>query len=259
MSLSTHSKFYYGYPVTTTSLYIDFNEGGSELTAELEIDAYSLTDFADALSVALNDAGALTYTVTVNRSTRQITIAATGNFALLVSTGSHAASTAFGTAGFTGANLTGAATYTGNLAAGTVYTTQFILQSYVAPQDFQAMLYGTVNKSASGKVEVVTFGTETFVEFNITLATSRVQEAGGIVRNNATGLSDLQSFMQYITTKGPLEFMPNEDAPETFITVILESTSEDSKYGLGYKLRELYGRGLPGYYETGVLKFRVIE
>jgi hypothetical protein len=39
---------------------------------------------------------------------------------------------------------------------------------------------------------------------------------------------------------------------------MLESTPEDAK-GLKYKLKELYGQGLPGYFETGVLKFRVLE
>lgn len=257
MSLTTHSKFYYDYVVSDDALYIDFSEGASELTATLDIGSYSLTDFVAELSRALNAAGALDYTVTLNRTTRKITIAASGDFELLVSTGSHEGTSAFGLAGFSGADLTGEDSYEG-AAAGSAYTTQFILQSYVSPDDFQDSTYGSVNKSASGKLEVISFGTETFVEANLKYATNYEHGADAPIRSNATGVADLRALMQYLTTKGPLEFMPDEDTPNTFYTVVLESTPDDNK-GLRYKLKELYGQGLPGYFETGTLKFRVLE
>ncbi len=258
MSLSTHSKFIYGFEVDADALNIDFNEGGSELTATLSIGVYTLTQFADELARALNEAGALTYTVSVNRTTRKLTIAAGSNFALLVSSGSHLGTTVFGIAGFTGSDRTGANSYVGNLAAGTEYSTQFILQSYVDPEDSQDNIYGTVNQAASGAIEVVTFGRLRFIEMNLKYATNVDHGSSNIIRSNATGISELRSLMQFLTTKAPFEFIPDEDAPNTFYSVLLESTADDSK-GLKYKLKEQYSQGLPGYFETGVLKLRVIE
>ena len=113
MSLATHSKFYYGFEIDETNQYLDFNEGSGELSAELEIGLYSFTDYCAELARALNAAGGSTYTVTGNRTTRKITIAATGTFSLLVSSGSHEGTSAFATAGFTGADRSGSASYEG--------------------------------------------------------------------------------------------------------------------------------------------------
>lgn len=258
MSLTTHSKFYYGYTVDDESNQIDFDEGGGELTAELEVGEYTMTDLATEIERALNAAGANEYTVTVNRSTRIFTVAADANFDLLVSSGSHAGTTAFTTFGFTGADRTGTDTYDGNAAAGTEYSTQFILQSHVSSEDLRGALFSTVNKSASGKSEVVTFGEEAFTEFNMKYVTDIAQGSGGPIRNRADGVSQLRTFMRHIITRAPVEFMPDEDTPATFESLELESTPEDQN-GLKYRLKELYANGLPGYFETGVLKFRVIE
>ena len=429
MSLLTHSKFYYGYEVTPAALYLDFDEGGGELTATLEIGSYTLTEFVAEVARALNEAGANTYTVTVDRATRIITIAADSSTDLLVEAGSHLGTTAWGLLGFTtnasiitggggggggfnfenvvnasttadtvtnttapgdvwnagatsvesaagdgyvefktnaidGGTMTGftegftgtfytqidyaiylpgpgenvqifesgaqvasgLGTYTnsdvmrverigttiyyknsgntiytsGNpsadplyfqtsingpsgapgdfggivdivtdfvstatdaiadVAAGSEYVTQFILQSHVKSEHSQGATYATLNKSASGKVEVVKFGDEYFMEANIKYATDYLYGASTPIRNNATGVADLNAFLIYLISKGPIEFMADEDAPETFEKMILESTPDDSK-GLKYKLKELYGQGLPGYFETGVLKFRVAE
>ena len=258
MSLTTHSKFYYGYSVDIDGYQMDFDEGGSELTAELTYGSYTLTEFVDELETALNSAGALTYTVTVNRTTQKITIAATGNFTLRITSGTHIGTGVFTLAGFTGANVTGAATYTGDSVAGSSYETQFILQSHIGSDDNRGNNYGTLNKSASGKVELISYGDLLLIEFNIKFATNSTFGAATPIRNNATGVADLRAFMQYLITKAPLEYMPDENTPATYQKVILESTPDDSN-GTRYKLKELYGIGLPGYFETGILKFRVVE
>lgn len=256
MSLTTRSKFYYDYEVTSSNYQLDFDEGGSELTAELSIGSYSMTDFAQEIEDALNTAGALTYTVTVNRTTRVITIAAGSNFTLRISSGSHAGTTAYTLAGFTGANQTGSNSYSG-AATGSVYAVQFVLQDYISSDDWVEAVEATVNKSASGKVEVVKFGDQNFVQMNIMYATSRNIGANSVIRYNATGHADLQDFMTYLITRGPVEFMPDEDTPATFQTLMLESTPDNSN-GVGYKLKEMTGKNLPGFYETGTLKMRVI-
>ncbi len=258
MSLQTHSKFFYGFTVSDENLNLDFDEGGSELTATLNIGDYTLTDYANEISRALNEAGAFTYSVSVNRTTRKITISAGSAFTLRIASGTHIGTTAFTTAGFTGANVTGSTSYTGNVEAGTEYTTQFMLQSYVGPEDFQDAIFGTVNQSASGAIEVVTFGQLRFIEMNLRFATDIDHGASTVIRTNATGVDDLRALMQFLTSKAPLEFMPDEDDPGTFFSILLESTTDDQK-GLKYKLKEQYDKGLPDYFDTGVLKFRVIE
>lgn len=255
--INTFSVFYYGFDVDGENNLIDFNEGGSELTAEVAVGSYTAEEFAVAVKTALDGAGALVYTVTFNRTTRLITIAASGTFSLLVSSGSHASNSAFGLLGFTGANRTGAATYTGNLVSGDMYEPQFKLQDYVSSEDLQQAVDATVNRTASGRVEVVKFGTEKFMECNIKFITD-ISQDGGVLKSNASGVTDARRFLRYLVTKGPIEFMPDIDDPTTFQMMILESTAENST-GVGYRLRELYDKNLPGYFETGRLKFRVLE
>lgn len=257
MSLRTHSKIYYGFEVSAENQYLDFNEGGGDLAAQVAVGSYTLEQFAAAIEVAMNAVGTNTYEVTVNRTTRFLTIAADGDFDLLVTTGDHAGTSIFGTAGFT-VDKSGGDEYEADEAIGTAYSTQFIPQSYVGPDDSRASTYGTVNKSASGKIEVVSFGSEAFVEFELKWVNNYEQGAGGPIRDNPTGVQELRALMQFLITKAPFEFMPDEDDADTFITMFLESTDQDSN-GLKYKLKEQYGKGLPEYFDTGILKFRVLE
>lgn len=257
MSLKTHSLFYYGYVVTGDACIVDFKEGSSAaIFATLNLAGYSLTDFAVELARAMTSAGSQTYTVSVDRSTRKITISAASAFTLLIASGSHHGTSVFGVAGFTGSDTASGLTHQSN-AAGSSYKTQFILQSHIAPEDWQDSTYATVNKAASGKIEVVSYGQENFLQAEIKYATSINVGAGSQVRTNATGVDDLRALMAYLITKGPLEFMADESNPNTFITVLLESTPDDQK-GLKFKLQEMYAVGLPGFYQTGSLLFRVI-
>lgn len=255
MSLSTRSSFYYGFVIDNDNYLMDFDEGGSELTAELNFGDYSLSDLLVELKRALEAEGALTYTVTVNRSTRKITIAASGTFSLLVSSGSHA-SNVYDTIGFTGSDRTSAATYTADSASGSSYLPQFNLQKYVPPEHSKKKNNVTIQESASSDVEVVYFGNVQMMEADIQWATSIGQPSNGPITTNYTGVDDLNSFMTFAITKAPFEFMPDKDSPNTYYKVILESTPEE-KNGTAYKLKE--NQRAPGYYDTGTLIFRVIE
>lgn len=260
MALTTRSQFYYGVEITSANNLIDFREGAPNLVATLRIGAYSLTDLAVEVARALNAAGDMDYTVTLDRDTRALTIAASGAFDILAGTGISLGASALPTLGFdSGSNYTAAIShsYTGN-AVGSVYRPQFILQNHVSSEDFRRAADATVNRSASGRVEIFSFGEEKFVEFNIRYATDIAQPAGGPIENDATAIEKLRLFLRHLTSKFPVEYMPDRDDPDTFETLILEKTPEDSK-GVGYRLRELYGEGLPGYFETGVLTLRVIE
>lgn len=257
MSLTTLSKFYYGHTVTDANNKINFKEGVPELTATLNIGSYTLTDYAAEVKRALDAAGALTYTVSVARSTRVLTVSAGSNFSLLTTSGSNASITAFTMMGFSGADKTGASTYSGAAGSGSVFTPQFILQDHISSDDWQQSVDAVVNKSASGQIEVVRFGVESFVQFKIRYATNIAQPSAGPITNSSTGLTDLRTFMQYIITKAPIEYMADKDTPTTWQDLILES-NPDSQTGTGYKHKELYDRGMPGYFETPILKMRVV-
>ena len=259
MSLSTHSAFYFGFNVTTSNNKIDFDEGGGELTATINVGSYTLTDFATAIETALNNAGAFTYTVTVTRATRKLTIAsADGNFSLLAATGSSVTVSTWSLMGFAATDLSAAATYTSDGNAGSSYTTQYILQDYIKTTDWQGAANATINRTASGRVEVIQFGSEEFMQCEFKFINDITQPSTGPIRNRASGVSNFRTFMQALVTKAPIEFMADEDTPATFEKMILESTPA-SKDGVTYKLKERYDIGLPGYYDSGVLVFRVVS
>lgn len=255
--IETLSKFYYIDPIDENNLNLSFDEGSGEVIAEVAVGDFTMTELASAIQDAMNLAGDETYVVTFLRDERKFKIeCTTGTFSLLISGGSSGNSI-FPLIGFTGSDTVSAASATGNGNAGTEYKTQFALQSYTDQEDFQKALYVSVNKSASGLIEVVKFGTEKFFEFNIMFATNIVQ-LDSAIRSSATGLTDLRLFMRFATTKRKLEFMPNADVPATFYTVLLEKTEAD-KDGTGYQLKEMYTKNLPGYFETGELRFRLVE
>ncbi len=259
MSLRTHSLIYYGLTITEDNYQLDFTDGMDDYVAEIGLGAYSLEQLADEVASALNALGSpIAFTTSVDRATRKITIAGDGAFILLITSGAHFGTSIFNTLGFSGADTTLTTSHQGGQGAGSAYATQFICQSHVSSDDEQAAAYGTINKSASGKIEVVSFGTEEFTEFELKYITDVSMPSGGPIRTNASGVDNLRSLMQYLITKGPIEFMEDEDDSGAFETLILESTPDDSK-GLKYKLKEMYGIGLPGFFETGVLKFRVTQ
>jgi hypothetical protein len=259
MALSTFSAFYFGIEIDSTNQNLNFDEGGGELSAVIEPNTYSLTDFLVAIKTALDAASTLPqeYTVTVDRDTRQITISSVGAFDLLVLTGSQLGSSPWTIMGFTGgADLTGLTTYTGASGAGSEYITQFALQDYVESQDDQERLDASVNESASGAVEVISFGIKKIFNMSFMFITDKPQD-GKVIRNNSTGRADARAFFLEITKRGALEFMPDIADRSTFFEVVLESLPGNTK-GVGFKLKELTGQSLPDYYEIKNVKMREV-
>jgi hypothetical protein len=256
--INTWSKFYYGFEITAENQTLDFSEGAGELAAEIAVGSYTPSEFTQALKIALDTAGSLTYTVEFDRTTRQLTIESDSNFSLLPFTGTHLGSGPWTLMGFSlSTDRTGASTYTGPSPAGDVYEPQFKLQEYVSSDDYQQAADSTVNRTASGRVEVIKFGIEKFMECNLMFATEIPQD-GSVLKSNLTGVTDLRRFLQFLVTKAPVEFIPDSSSPESFEKMILESTPE-SQNGVGYRLKEMYDKGLPGYFQSGKLKFRVVE
>ena len=257
MSLKTFSTFYYGQEITIDNYIINFDEGIGELAAEVAVGTYSLTQFAEAIESALNTAGTLVYSVTVNRQTRQITISASGVFTLLIATGSSVATSPFSLMGFNGGDLSGSNSYTGDSGSGYEYRPQFILQDHVPPENFKRNVQATVNEAASGLVEVVRFGSVRFLQANIMFITNLPMD-GKVIRNNPNGVDDANQFMDFITKIAPIEFMADVGDRNIFKTIQLESTPQ-SKDGIDYTLKELYDRNLPEIFQTGILTFRVLD
>lgn len=254
MSIFTTPVFYYGYTVTVNDIYLNFNEGGPELTALITAGTYSFSLLANEIALKMNGVGGQVYTVTANRDTRTYTISADSNFSIFFDTGANAGLSIASVIGFSDADLSGTNSYTGN-PAGSEFIPQFPLQNYVALEDFQEAAQASINESASGNVEVYSIGTRKFTEFNIGPTTDNPMRKGGLITNDSGAVGKLRSFISFCTTKSPIEFMPDQNSKSSFSTLILETTPTSST-GTGFKLKELYGRGLVGFFETGRLKFR---
>jgi hypothetical protein len=78
------------------------------------------------------------------------------------------------------------------------------------------------------------------------------------IETDLSGVSNLRSFMEAITLKSTIEFIPDRDNPTLFTKCLLEST-RSSRDGTGFQLKEQYGMGLPGFYETDTLRFREVS
>lgn len=130
------------FVVDTSNNKIDFNEGSTELTATVASGSYTATTLAAAIKAALEDAGALTFTVTFSTTTAKFTIAASGTFALLWNTGTHKAADIHTMCGYSAlADDTSAATYTADtVAIGSAYVHNFEFADYT--EDFFTLITG---------------------------------------------------------------------------------------------------------------------
>lgn len=256
-ALNTHSKFYYGWKITTANKYLDFNDGAVKV-AELKVGSYTSAALAIEIKKKLDALSSIDFTVSFNRTTRKFTISGTATFSLLCGSGVNTAQSPFDLLGYTAIDKTGAASYLAQNVSAYEYKTQFYLQSYKDTSTNRKAIDGTINKSASGTIEVIKFGNERFMECEMNFITNLIQETGSIVRTNQTGREDFIQFIEYCTEKSDIEFMKNENDPSEFQSFILESTEVDSK-GLDYDLIETYDKGLPYYYKSGKLKFRLIS
>lgn len=256
-ALKTYSAFYYGFTVDNTNKYINFKEGGGELTAEISIGSYTLTQYLLEVASAMNAAGANTYSLSVNRQTRIVTLTSSGSFDLLFGSGSNSGESAASLLGMSASDSLAITSKVGIQGAGYAYFPQFFLQNYQPSILNKKAAFATVSKSASGRVSVQKFGDERFMECNIRYITDIPQPPNGPVQTNVNGVDDTLDFLEYLITKAPVEFMENLNDASVFEKFILERTPT-SQDGIGYELNERFDMGLPYYFDTGVLTFRVI-
>lgn len=256
MALSTYSKFQYGWEITTANRYIDFDDG-SVKSFMIAVDKYSPTELAQELASKFNANSSLDFTVTYDSVTRTFAISASASFELLFLTGTNNAETACAVFGFNKLDLSGDDSYVSDFASGVEYSPQFILQSYMPTSNNRRAIDGIVNKSASGVIEVIKFGNERFMSCEMLFITNIVQDSSSIIRTNKTGVEDFISFIEWCTDKGSVAFFEDENL-ESSQDLILESTEKDQK-GLDYELKENYDKGLPEYFSSGKLTFRLVE
>lgn len=261
--IDSYSSFYYGYQITAQPYngYMNIDEGGGEITIEVPVGSYTLQTLAEAIRNALLTQGTLEYSVSVDRSTRKITISATASFDLLTNSGSNLGSAIWDLIGFdTTADKTGGSSYESDLPSGDAYYPQFPLQSYVSDEDLQAYNQSTKNVASNGTtVEAINFGIARFVEMDIKFITSRLDIADGVlIKKNSAGLEDARRFLKNITKLNEFEFMPDKDIPGDYKRCIVERMPEFEQ-GTGYRLRELFNENLRDIYETGIIRLRVIE
>lgn len=254
MSIFTKPVFYYGFTVTTNDIYINFDEGLGELTALVSAGRYSFEGLTQAVASALNSIGGQEYTVVTNRDTRRYTISAPSNFDLLFGTGSNSGLSIRDVMGYSQTDKTGSNSYTSENTAGSEFIPQFPLQNFVAPEDFTEFASANVNESGSGLVETYSIGTRSFFEFNMRpITNNRLRNY-----NNQSAIEQAREFLNYCITKGELEIMRDGDSKNSFETILLERSATSST-GTGLKLNELYGNGLTGFFESGLLRFRKVN
>jgi len=260
MAISTFPQFFFDIEITVDNQNINFDEGAGELTAVLPIRSYSASEIVAQLKVSLDAASTdpLVYTVTLNRSTRQIIISSTANFDLLTNTGSQVGTSPWTLLGF---DITvdhlGAMTYTGESGLGSLYTCQFPPQDYIAPGFRENEIQPSVNEAAEGDLEIISFGTRKFTSFELLFITNR-DLGDKKFFFNPNGVDNALDWLRVAVKRSLMEFMPDRLDPNTFFKVQLDRTDESSN-GTGFELKEETARSLPEFYRTGILTFRIVE
>lgn len=251
--------FVYGFSFDSSNNKFDIDEGAGQIAVTIPVGAYTATKFCQQLQKALNTVGTLGYTVSLDRSDFSITITCqTGTFRILGGTGASITTSCLSIMGFDMVDTAIAAEHVSG-QIGKIYRVQFPVQSYVPPGKNKSLTNATVLKSASGNnVSIQYFGEERFTEMDIRLINSISQPPGSPLRSNSEGVEQATDFMDFCIELNPVEFIPDETAPEVFHRVRLDQTPE-SQSGTGYKLKEHWDMNLPNYFYTGVLKFRIIE
>lgn len=252
MALSSQSLILYGYSVDVSNCNIDFqsSSGGPVLTAVVALGAYSLTSLLTAVVAALNAADpSNTYTSNADRTLmggtqNRVTISTNGVFlSLLFGTGPNTSTSIASLIGFNPTNYTGLTSYIGAQTTGTVLIPQYYGYSYSDPT-LQSKVFGAVNVSAAGVKEAVVFNIQQFVEVQFKY------------ESKANATTAWNSFFLWAIKQQPFDFTPQITQPSTFYPVTLEQTEAEAN-GLAYKMPEMLPE-FPNFYQTGMLKFRVV-
>lgn len=253
MALQDKSLFLYGFTVTPTNQYIPFLNvnAGTEIDAIVPTGQYTLATLCTAISAAMNAADtANTYTCTAARTfgsnlQNRITISTSGAFlTLLWGTSSFSAASIRDLISFGHSNLTGSTSYTNSLSSGTAVATSWYGFNY-QPPSVNLKTIGSVNISANGTKETVSWSVQQFIEVEYKY------EAQAYV------LATWQPLAAWMAQGMPFDFTPQINQPPTFYSCTLEKSPGDSK-GLGFMMKEM-APDFPFEYTTGQLQFRLLS
>jgi hypothetical protein len=249
--------FLYGFDITGANQFLDFKTGPSApiKTAVLRVGNYTLTGLCAELKRAMQVAdNAHIYTWGATRTygggtQNRVSVASTATaLYLLGATGPNAANSVMSPIGFLPSDYSGNTGYTGANSAGIALIPEFPTWSYTSPDQFITN-DGSKNVSAAGIKETLVFSQMLFLEGQWKYITNY----GG-----RTQQTEWQNFLKYATRQLKFEFSPSiyED-PSVYYQVTIESTGGDSN-GMGYKLTQMVGLGLYRFWDTGIIKMRVI-
>ena len=255
--LKDRALFLYGFDITQFNRYINFKSAalGPELTATLDVGNYTCTQLLAHIASKMSTAdGVNIYTLSIDRTINsgtenRIHIETNGSYLdVLFLSGTQADNSPRDLLGFGSVDLTGFTSYSSSAPGGTILLPDYPTWNYNGP-DNMIVNDGVKNVSASGIKETLVFAQMRFIQ-------GQWKYINNFKTN--TQLTQWQTFLKYATRQLQFEFTPsiNEDS-EKFYQVTLESTAKDSN-GLGYELQQMNGVGLYRFYDSGLLKFRVI-
>jgi len=258
LALLKHSLFYYGHKITASNNTLNFKEGvGPELTATIPVGSYTLSRFVEKVVAALNTASALNWTYSLNRSTRVVTLIASGTASILFQTGTSVETSCAALLGFNPLDKNNLLNFVGDFGSGSEWAPQFPLQDYKGKDFNKRLVNAVVNKSATGdSVSIQSFGVDRLIKCNAKYINNYT--GFGVMREDPSAVESALSFMDYAVEKNPMEFMEDASTPSIFDKIYLESTGQGSD-GTSYELTENLTQNLPGFYETGLLTFKVIN
>jgi len=184
-------------------------------------------------------------------------INAPGNFELLVATGSNTPQSIFNLLGFVGvSDFTGGNSYTGNAPSGKQYITQTELKNFSDFNKNKSKLDSVKRTTPGNIIETISYGTIELMSCEFPFLTNEVPQK--FIRESATGLDEVEDFMDYLIATRPVEFLQDYKNLNVFTPCILEKSQGYSK-GDGYKLNHLVTKRLKDYYSIKGLVFRKIE
>lgn len=282
MTLKTLPIFHYGFEVLEECTWVDFREYiddvmGPEISFELKVGVYCSEEIRSMLEVAFNLVGTLNYTVAYDKFTRRYKIHADDYFELLVGTGTNSGSSLLKCLGFGSYPVYGEDHLYGDpsldygdvdtglfvihrakFPAGFVFEPQFKIQDFIDAENNEALRAASKQESTSGEVEVLHFSTDRTYVFNFKYITNREMPCGGPIRNDPNAVESVNSFMSWAIRQKVIEYYPDKSNMETSFKIRLEKAKGNSK-GLGYRLKELTSKNLPGFFETERVTFRRLD
>ena len=259
--IRTYSMFYYlNVEIDTTNQKIDFNDGTGDKVGVIPIGQYSPKQLADQVRAAMNNVSDSTFTATFNRTAKTYTIASLdGNFSLLVSSGANSGTSVYSILGYSGSDLSSAASYTGSASSNVItYFPQFFIQDYEPTAHCVDKIDPSVNVTSSGVVEVVSFGTVNYAKMTFEYITDLAQGGASPVKNSSSAVADTLAFMNVLIKRRHVEFMESESNANSFEIFMLESV-EGNSTGTGFRLKEMFDQNLGDHYKISNLKFRKMD